>query len=127
MKKIFFAALLFSSITTNAQTKFGIQAGAIGSSFRVKADGDENVKYIITPGFKVGVFAEMPVSENVFINPALNLVHKGGKAVSDIENESGSGRIEATTRTNYLEMPVNFMYKLNEPMQMAFILVPVRW
>ncbi|MCH5715825.1 porin family protein [Niabella hibiscisoli] len=113
MKKIILSALLLATITTQAQTKFGIQAGAIGSNFKVKADGDENVKYRMTAGFKAGVFAEIPVSQNVFINPALNFVHKGGKAVTHIENEGGSGDLNVVTKTNYLEMPVNLMYKLN--------------
>ncbi|MGC4232203.1 MAG: outer membrane beta-barrel protein [Niabella sp.] len=113
MKKILFATLLFGSITTYAQTKFGIQAGALASSFKAKAEDWDNMKYKITAGYKLGVFAEIPASEHLFINPALNLVHKGGKAESYIENEAGSGTISVTTKTNYLEMPVNLMYKLN--------------
>lgn len=113
MKKIFFAILLLGSIPCNAQTKFGIQGGVLGTSFKAKAEGWDNMKYKITTGYKLGVFAEIPTSEHVFINPALNLVHKGGKAESYIENEAGSGTISVTTKTNYLEMPVNLIYKLN--------------
>ncbi|HMR83612.1 MAG TPA: porin family protein [Niabella sp.] len=113
MKKILFVTLLLGSITTYAQTKFGIQAGALAGSFKVKEESWDNMKYKMTVGYKVGVFAEIPVNEHLFINPALNLVHKGGKAESYIENEAGSGTISVTTKTNYLEMPVNLMYKLN--------------
>lgn len=112
MKRIIFSALILAAITTQAQTKLGIQAGAIGSNFKIKADGDEQVKYRLTAGFRAGVFAEIPVSNNVFINPELNIVHKGGKAFTDITNNAGSGRLEITAKTNYLELPVNLMYKV---------------
>jgi hypothetical protein len=101
MKKI--ALLLFAlALTTSAlvaQVRFGIQAGPAFSSMTMKSDGLK-LSYNKT-GFTAGVLAELPISESGFVfRPALNFVQKGG--------ELG----EASINLNYLELPLDFVYKL---------------
>lgn len=122
MKQALLATLLFTTTISFAQTKLGIQAGGLASSFRLKGEDFDNGKYKMTAGFKVGVFAEIPVSEKVFLSPELNYVFKGGKVSNDISNDAGSGRIEISTKTNYLELPLNLIYKFNGANESGFYL-----
>lgn len=113
MKKLLFFAAIFFTISAHSQTRFGIEAGAIGSVFKIKPVDDGDMKYKLKPGVKIGVFAEIPMSNNVFINPALNYVYKGGKATTDYDDEFGTYHDEYTISHNYLELPVNIIYKIN--------------
>ncbi len=101
MKKI--TLLLFAlALTTSAlvaQVRFGIQAGPAFSTMTAKSD-DIKISYNKT-GFTAGVLAELPISESgIVFRPALNFVQKGG--------ELG----EASINLNYLELPLDFVYKL---------------
>lgn len=101
MKKIsllFFAFALTTSALV-AQVRFGIQAGPAFSSMTMKSDGIK-LSYNKT-GFTAGVLAELPISESgIHFRPALNFVQKGG----DLEG--------ASMNMNYLELPLDFVYKL---------------
>ncbi len=101
MKKIsllFFAFALTTSALF-AQVRFGIQAGPAFSSMTSKASGVK-LTYNKT-GFTAGVLAELPLSESgIHFRPALNFVQKGG----DFEG--------ASINLNYLELPLDFVYKL---------------
>jgi hypothetical protein len=101
MKKIslLFIALALTTSALVAQVRFGIQAGPAFSSMTMKADGLK-LSYNKT-GFTAGVLAELPISESgIHFRPALNFVQKGG----ELEG--------ASINLNYLELPLDFVYKL---------------
>jgi len=116
MKNLLFIAVLFFVVTVDAQTGFGIQAGAIASTVDFSMDEEDRELYgnkKMLPGFKVGFFAEVPLTDNLYFNPELNYVYKGGKYDNHIENEFGKGDITTKITTSYLELPLNLMYKVN--------------
>lgn len=116
MKKYLIAVpLIITAISVKAQTNFGIHGGGILS--QVTVSGDEDLEDLIgnkkfKPGFKIGFFAEAPLTDNLYLNPELNYVYKGGVYKNHISNSAGSGDIKFTMTTNYLELPVNLLYKI---------------
>ena len=101
MKKIslLFFAFALSTSALVAQVRFGVQAGPAFTSMTSEASGVK-VTYNKT-GFTAGVLAELPLSESGFyFRPALNFIQKGG----DFEG--------ASLNLNYLELPLDFVYKL---------------
>lgn len=112
MKKILLlAGLTIASLTTFAQTTtFGVNAGANFSKLTSSADGGSASTQSLT-GFHVGGVVDIGFSEQFSIQPGLLFSTKGGKSSYNIDvdgtNFSGSAKITL----NYLEVPVNFIYK----------------
>ncbi len=101
MKKItlLLAFFAFAFVNVNAQVHFGIQAGPAFTSMTSKSSGLK-VTYNKT-GFTAGVLAELPLGESgLHFRPALNFIQKGG----DFEG--------ASINLNYLEIPLDFTYKI---------------
>jgi hypothetical protein len=104
MKKVtLLMAMGIFAIAANAQTQFGVQAGALMSSYKMKA-GSVSLNFKSTVGFKVGLFAEVPFGSALSFNPELNYINKGGTL-----DESGD---KTTFSFGYLELPLNVQYKL---------------
>src|SRR5262245_50769987 len=104
MKKLFALYIaLFSLIVVNAQSvRFGITAGTSIASQKYKSSGlsitgDSKV------GFTAGVLADAAISENFVFQPGLNFTQKGSKL--------SSGGFTVTQTLNYIELPLNFLYK----------------
>lgn len=103
MKKVLFSlAALFIAGASFAQVKFGVTAGPSFSSYTSKANGDKETSKLMT-GLRAGVSVDLPLADEFYIQPSLLYVGKGGKM------EAGS--LDLKTRLNYLELPINFMYK----------------
>lgn len=106
MKKIMITMLVCISILpfANAQkSKFGFTAGG---TFGWMRNEDENgLKTVsgVLPAFSFGVVGDIPVGSKFSFQPALSFLQKG-MANSDNGNSS-------TMRLNYLELPLNFLYK----------------
>lgn len=99
---IFLSLVIF---TSKGQTNFGIEAGALLSSAKIKSSGEEIGKSKKIVGFKAGMFLEMPLSSKVFFNPGLYFVSKGGR-YTDIG-------VDEKIQTQYIEAPLNIEYKIN--------------
>ena len=104
MKKLFiFQIALCSLITMNAQNaRFGITAGTAIASQKYKASGI-NISGDSKVGFTAGLFANLGLSENFAFQPGLNFVQKGSKI--------SSGGATATQTLNYIEVPLNVLYR----------------
>lgn len=105
--KVLLAAmmLLFGATQVNAQVTFGIKGGLNASKFVYKEDGTSFNAYALT-GFHIGVTAEAPLTEKLFIQPAFLFSAKGGKLS---ENEGLAD--DEKYRFMYVEIPVNLLYK----------------
>jgi hypothetical protein len=114
MKKIItlsIVAMLFTITQSNAQITFGVKGGFSLASLQAKGEDDfskafadafnDTKKWL--PAFHGGVTADIPLSENLVIQPALQFAQKGAKT------ESGSEKTKLTL--NYLELPVNVLYR----------------
>ncbi len=95
------AALLIAGATF-AQTKFGIVAGPSFSSYTTKVNGDKETSDLLT-NFRAGLTADLQLADEFYIQPSLLYTGKGGK-----EEVLG---FDTKARINYLELPINFMYK----------------
>jgi hypothetical protein len=114
MKKLIIAVTVALTVSTmQAQTKFGVQLGLLSSKNKIEYDGVEPKKLKSNIGIKFGVFAEIHISNNLYFNPSLNFVNKGGKE-EDFENTTVANVSYANKYiTNYLELPLAFTYKAN--------------
>lgn len=101
MKKIIFmlATLCVASVAFG-QTTFGIKAGPDFSSYSTKSGGSsESSKMIV--GVSGGVFLNLPIADEFYIQPSLMYEGKGGKD-KDLGTKS---------RLNYLTLPINLVFR----------------
>ncbi len=111
MKKVLLSILTFVTISfaSEAQTRFGVKAGGNLADMAVASSGISlDTKSILA--FHVGGTMEMDLSESLFLQPSLLYAQKGFGA-------SGSAfgiTSETTARFNYIELPVNVMYRVTD-------------
>ncbi len=114
MKKLIlsFALIAITTLGANAQVSFGIQAGA---NFAMgKSSTDIAIPgYALTNDPKVGVLggflAEIPFGDKIAFRPEFNFIQKGSKSGFSF---IGSGSDEYKYTLNYIELPLNVVYKL---------------
>jgi hypothetical protein len=91
-----------------AQTKFGIRAGVSFSNVTDKAENGDKASTQSLPGLHIGLTVDVHLAGNFYIQPAFLYARKGFK------QEKGGFYGSATNfqvRTDYIELPVNFLYK----------------
>ena len=108
-KSILFAsALMLVSVSTFAQTTFGLKQGAAMTTLSAKGDlyNDNNISY----SYNAGLFATIPVNTFLAIQPEINYVRKGRC------NETTE--LNTTTKTDfllhYMQVPVLLQYRNNQ-------------
>ena len=103
-------------LSVNAQVRFGIKAGINLPNVTAKSDGTkEDTK--MSFGFHVGTIADWSLSESFSVQPGLLFSTKGFKTTTVMQGIS----VDITETVNYLEIPINAMYKL--PVGSAKILI----
>ena len=114
MKKLFLTTMVcvaFLNIT-NAQTESNSQTpnpsvgikGGLNFTNLYTEDVDDNN---ILTSFNLGLYANLPISSSVSIQPEFNFSRKGAELVYDNAFASGTSRL----KLNYIEMPL--LLKLN--------------
>jgi hypothetical protein len=83
---------------TNVTTEFGVKGGLNMSNLYQNDADDENVLY----GFNAGVYATLPVSDFIAIQPELLYTTKGAELQYDNAFASGNSKF----RLNYIELPI---------------------
>lgn len=102
-KKLIFASLVFSLMAfTNVEgqengTKFGVKGGANFSNFYTDDVDDNNV----LTGFNIGLFAKLPISDNIFLQPEISYTGKGSELVYNNALVSGTAQF----KLDYIEIP----------------------
>jgi hypothetical protein len=102
--KIILAALVLSFMgytNANAQsnvTKFGVKGGVNFSNLYTDNADDENV----LTGFNIGLYAKVPVTNSISIQPEIYYTGKGAEVVYDNAFASGTAKF----KLNYIEVPV---------------------
>jgi hypothetical protein len=107
MKKILFTvAVLCIAGAAFAQTTYGVKLGPNFSSMSNKVDGHkETLKMIV--GLSGGVYANIPIAPEFYIQPSLMYEGKGAKAKDSDED----GKV----RLNYLTLPIDLLFKPQMP------------
>ena len=103
-KKLIFASLVLGVMSfTGIQaqetaTKFGVKGGVNFSNF-YKSDVDDNN---VLTSFNLGLFAKMPISENIAIQPEISYTGKGSELTYDRLGVKGTAQF----KLDYIEVPV---------------------
>ncbi len=114
MKKLILSIALIAITTLGAiaQVSFGIQVGPNFAMGKYSADFS-GYPVTLTNDPKVGVFggflAEIPFGEKIAFRPELNFIQKGSKSGFSL---AGFGSPESKITLNYIEIPLNVVYKL---------------
>ncbi|MEO8253502.1 MAG: porin family protein, partial [Flavobacterium sp.] len=108
MRKLFLTGMVFISFVTLTKAQapspsVGIKGGVNFTNLYTEDVDDNN----ILTSFNAGVFANLPVSEAVSIQPEFLFSRKGAELVYDNAFASGTTKL----KLNYLELPV--LLKLN--------------
>nr|WKN37943.1 porin family protein [Tunicatimonas sp. TK19036] len=89
-------------------TRTGIKGGLNVSNLYVDDVSDENLR----PGFSLGVFTQLPVSEFFVIQPEVNYSTKGARLTYDANFFDAEG--EYKFNLNYVDVPILATFKLGE-------------
>jgi hypothetical protein len=113
------ASLIFAATTVFSQVKIGPALGINFANSSVKFDGEK----INTTGvtlFHWGAIAEISIAENFAFQPGLLYSSKGFKMKEVAPELQG---VSVTRKVNYLDIPLNFMYKVNMGQKSNFIVL----
>lgn len=103
-RKIILASLVLTFMgytNSNAQsnvTKFGVKGGVNFSNLYTDNADDENV----LTGFNIGLYAKVPVTNSISIQPEVYYTGKGAEVVYNNVFASGTAKF----KLNYIEVPV---------------------
>ena len=114
LRTLVISALIAFSMQTQAQVKFGVKAGLninnISQNFK-ESDWEFDTKMRLA--YNIGATVDFGLSDAFSLQSGLMLTSKGFSY--DLEEEWGEGT-EGYNRVifNYLEVPINFAYKIND-------------
>jgi hypothetical protein len=97
------ASMAMAQGTGNAKTSFGILGGVNFQNLTGKDISGDKLENDMIIGYHIGVNAQIPIAPQFYFQPGLLFSTKGAK------NTVGS--VTNTTKLNYIEMPLNLVYK----------------
>ena len=121
MKKL----ILILAVTTlvigaNAQSSFGIQAGANFASVKSE-DGGTTMTSDTKVGFTIGILADIDFGNQVSFRPELNFIQKGGKQNETSTTNGFTSNDEIDLALGYIQLSPNFVYNFNPGSASIFI------
>jgi Outer membrane protein beta-barrel domain len=116
MKKILLsvAAVTMFSLLSQAQLKVGITGGSNLNEQRINVKSGSMYAGDRFRGYHAGLVAELNLGGNFYLQPQLLFSRKG----STYFNSTSTGEVKV--RMNYIELPVNLLYKMELPFGKAF-------
>jgi len=104
--KLTFLGFLFQlSLASYAQVAVNLSVGGNMSKINAINVNGFDIETTYKPGFQAGATFDIPLSERVLFYPGVMFANKGYK------NTSAAGK--TTLSANFLEIPVNVLYKFN--------------
>lgn len=94
--------------TVSAQSSLGVRAGINLSGIHLVDEQNSKQQTGLIPRFQIGLTVDIPIASDFYLQPAALYSGKGFKQDGGWLASSGS-EFEATA--NYVEVPVNFLYK----------------
>jgi Outer membrane protein beta-barrel domain len=108
-KIIFVSAIIFIAVNlASAQsTRFGFYVGPVAANMFEKVGGKGHSHgYVL--GTTIGVLLDVPMQKHGSFQPGLNYIGKNSK-----DNfKSGGDEVNTRTTLNYIEVPINVLFKL---------------
>jgi len=99
------AVVLFMQIASAQKVQVGLTGGASVSNFKFESDEDDENGDAKT-GVTFGVLANIPAGKNFMVQTGAHWVQKGTK----MEESIGGSTEKISLVTNWIEVPVNFLY-----------------
>lgn len=93
----------FAIAQEKSKMSFGILGGLNFQNLNGKDSGGDQLKNDMLLGFHGGINVQIPIAPEFYFQPGLMYSTKGAK------NTSGS--LTSTTKLNYIEVPLNMVYK----------------
>nr|WP_314839404.1 porin family protein [uncultured Flavobacterium sp.] len=117
LNKIFTLVAIAIGATSTLQAQennasIGLKGGLNMSNLYTEDVDDNN----LLTGFNIGLFAQLPVSSSLAIQPEINYTTKGAELKYDTFFASGTGRF----RLNYIEIPVLIKANLTKNFNVHF-------
>jgi hypothetical protein len=117
MKKIILPAFAIIAFTlaSNAQFKVGIVGGTNRQSQRINVSkGNALFSNEHFRNYQVGLTSDLKMTRNLYLQTQLLYTRKSASLLSS------TGAADATVKFNYIEMPVNVLYKWSLPFGKVF-------
>ncbi|MFA8434074.1 MAG: porin family protein [Marinifilaceae bacterium] len=115
MKFAIAIVLVATTFLSNAQIKFGVKVGLnladIAQNFK---DSEVESDTKMLTGYAFGVTAEYEIQEKWALQSGVMLTRKGYKVENSSAESNWSESYERKYKVNYLEVPVNIAYKMND-------------
>jgi hypothetical protein len=109
MKKIILSvfAVIALSFFSQAQFRIGVKGGLSESSQRINvSSGNVLFSNDDFKSFHAGLISEFQITENVYLQPQILYTRRGGTL------QHSTGGTDTKVRTNYIDVPVNVVYKI---------------
>ena len=100
---IFMLSVSFSNAQEKSKISIGVLGGLNYQNLNGKDLGGDKLENDMLMGFHGGINIQIPIAPEFYFQPGIIYSSKGAK------NTSGS--ITSTTKLNYIEVPVNMLYK----------------
>lgn len=112
MKKMFLLGVVTVIATASfSQVRFGAQVIGNAGNASFKSPEIKNSKSALQPGFGAGIAADIAISNKFSIRPSLNFLQKKNREEYQIP-VFGNKQFKVNSNLNYLELPVNVVYKI---------------
>jgi hypothetical protein len=98
--------VFISSRAQDSNPKFGVKGGFNFSNLYTENVDDTNVLM----GFNLGVFAKLPITNSIAIEPELYYTTKGAEVIYNTTFVSGTSRF----KLNYIEVPILLVLNVTE-------------
>lgn len=117
MKKLTLLAILFSALQYTAfaqeesRISFGIYGGGNMQNINGTNDAGVDLKNSLVPKLVFGLNLSYMIAPEFYLQPGLQYIGKGTKGPVPYVDNNGSHTITRELSLNYIEMPINFIYK----------------
>jgi hypothetical protein len=95
----------------DGKTSFGIYAGVNFQNINGTSDAGVKLKNSLVTRFNGGVNVNIPIAPEFYMQPGLQFISKGTKGTVSYFDGSNTRQITRTLNMNYLEVPVNLVYR----------------
>ena len=100
---IFMLSVSFSNAQEKSKISIGVLGGLNYQNLNGKDLGGDKLENDMLMGFHGGINIQIPIAPEFYFQPGIIYSSKGAKYTS--------GSITSTTKLNYIEVPVNMLYK----------------
>jgi hypothetical protein len=103
--------LILTTVALQAQVGFGLLGGVNFQNINGKDGNGDKLENGLAIGFHAGVNVNIPLAPDFYFQPGLLFSVKGAKNDFFSPPEKASGDYATTTKLNYIEMPLNLLYR----------------